>query len=321
MTMSHLVSGAINWDKTIFVQKFPKIGEEVQVERVIDFPGGKGANVAVSSARILGRDKVVLFGALGSDLLAKEHLEILRKDGIITDLIQFTRETSSGQAYIIVDSYGRNSIMTFKKANDILTDRMAETKTVLSTIRSSSLVTVIDPPLAVAKKLIFQSAGSQKITVWAPGMLSSIGVKNVIDIIRHIDFLVVNSYESSLLSGNSDPVAACRMLATKNKNMRVIITRGKKGCIFGENDCITSVPTVNVAERGFKAANTVGAGDAFIGAFCAMKILGKENLESLFLANMAGSIKITKKETRGSPTIHELTEFSGSIKVKCKKLE
>ncbi|HYT43912.1 MAG TPA: PfkB family carbohydrate kinase, partial [Methylomirabilota bacterium] len=92
MTISHLVSGAINWDKTIFVQKFPKIGEEVQVERVIDFPGGKGANVAVSSARILGKDKVVLFGALGSDLIAKEHLEILRKEGVITDLIQFTRE-------------------------------------------------------------------------------------------------------------------------------------------------------------------------------------------------------------------------------------
>ena len=43
--------------------------------------GGKGANVAVSSARMLGRDKVVLFGASGSDLVANEHLEILRKDG------------------------------------------------------------------------------------------------------------------------------------------------------------------------------------------------------------------------------------------------
>jgi ribokinase len=321
MRISHLVSGAINWDKTIFVQKFPKIGEEVEVERVIDFPGGKGANVAVSSARLLGRDKVVLFGALGSDLVANEHLEILRKDGIITDLIQFTREASSGQAYIIVDSYGRNSIMTFKKANDILTDRMVETENVVSTIRSCSLVTVIDPPLAVARKLVFQSAAAQKITVWAPGMLSSIGAKKVIDIIRHINFLILNSYESSLLSGNSDPVAACRRLATKNKNMGVIITRGGKGCIFGENEGIISVPAVNLAEKGFEVSNTVGAGDAFIGTFCAMKILGKDNLESLISANVAGSLKITKKETRGCPTFHELIEFSRSIKVKYKKLE
>src|SRR5439155_10287208 len=114
---------------------------------------------------LLGRDKVVLFGALGSDLVANEHLEILRKDGIITELIQFIREASSGQAYIIVYSYGRNSIMTFKKANDILTDRMVETENVVSTIRSCSLVTVIDPPLAVARKLVFQSAAAQKMTV------------------------------------------------------------------------------------------------------------------------------------------------------------
>ena len=62
------------------------------------------------------------------------------------------------------------------------------------------------------------------------------------------------------------------------------------------------------------------AGDAFIETYCATKILGNDNLESLFLANVAGSLKITKKETRGCPTIHELFEFSRSIKIKYKKL-
>jgi len=52
-----------------------------------------------------------------------------------------------------------------------------------------------------------------------------------------------------------------------------------------------------------------------------MKILGKDNFESLFLANVAGSIKTTKEETRGSPTLDELIEFSRSIKAKYKKLE
>ena len=130
------------------------------------------------------------------------------------------------------------------------------------------------------------------------------------DTIRYVNYLVLNPSECSLLSGNSDPVTACRRLVTKNKNMGVIITRGEKGCIFGENEGIISVP----AKKGFEASNTVGAGDAFIGTFCAMKILG-------ILANVAGSLKITKKETRGCPTIHELIEFSRSIKVKYKKLD
>lgn len=191
----------------------------------------------------------------------------------------------------------------------------------LNTIRGSSLVTVIDPPLAVAKKLIFQSAARQKITVWALGMLSSIGVKNVMETIRYVNYLVLNASECSLLSGNSDPVAACRTLATKNKSMQVIIPRGEKGCIFGKNDDIISIPTANVVGKGFKVTNTAGAGDAFLGTFCAMKILGKDNFESLFLANVAGSIKTTKEETRGSPTLDELIEFSRSIKAKYKKLE
>jgi hypothetical protein len=37
MTISHIVTGVINWDKTIFVKKFPKEGEEVKVERIIEF--------------------------------------------------------------------------------------------------------------------------------------------------------------------------------------------------------------------------------------------------------------------------------------------
>jgi hypothetical protein len=39
----------------------------------------------------------------------------------------------------------------FKQANDTLADRMVGSKNMLNTIRGSSLVTVIDPPLAVAK--------------------------------------------------------------------------------------------------------------------------------------------------------------------------
>lgn len=57
----------------------------------------------VTSARIQGEDKIALFGALGSDFILNRHFETLRRDGIITNLIQFAKESSSGQAYIIVD--------------------------------------------------------------------------------------------------------------------------------------------------------------------------------------------------------------------------
>ncbi|MDQ6667980.1 MAG: hypothetical protein M3Y53_07105 [Thermoproteota archaeon] len=60
------------------------------------------------------------------------------------------------------------------------------------------------------------------------GSRNAIGVENDVDSIRYVNYLVLNPSECSLLSGNSDPVAACRTLATKNKSMQVIITRGEK---------------------------------------------------------------------------------------------
>lgn len=313
MKIRHIVTGVINWDKTIFVRKFPKEGEEVKVERIVDVPGGKGANVAVASSRILGKDKVALFGALGSDIIADKQLEILRNEGILTNLIQFTKEVPSGQAYIIVDSDGRNTVMTFRQANDILSDKTLESKNMLRYIAESSLLTVIDPPIAVAKKLIVMAAANQKIVVWAPGLLSSSGIENVLDVINKVNFLILNESECSLMSGISEPLSGCKKLSLKKNNMRVIVTRGEKGCIFGKNGDVISIPTVDLVERGLKKVNTVGAGDAFIGTFCAMKILGKDDLESIFLANLSGTLKVTKEETRGSPTLDELIEFRNTI--------
>jgi ribokinase len=224
MTISHIVTGVINWDKTIFVKRFPIEGEEVKVERIIDIPGGKGANVAVASSRILGKGKVALFGALGSDFIADKQLEVLRNEGILTDLIQFTG-VPSGQAYIIVDSEGRNAVMTFRQANDILDDKILGSKNMLTYIAETQLVTVVDPPITVAKKLIVMSAANQKIVVWAPGLLSSSGIENIMDVIDNINFLILNDSECFSMSGICDPLSGCNKLSMKKSNLGV---RGTK---------------------------------------------------------------------------------------------
>jgi ribokinase len=321
MAISHIVAGVINWDKTIFVNKFPKEGDEVKVERIVDVPGGKGANVAVASSRILGRDKVALFGALGSDFIADKQLEILRNEGILTNLIQFTMEVVSGQAYIIVDSDGRNAIMTFRQANDSLSQKMLESKNMLKYIVDSSVVTVVDTPLAVTEKIILMTAAKQKIVVWAPGLLSSSGIGNVTGVIKNVDYLILNESECSVMSGICDALSGCRKLSLKQNNMGVIVTRGEKGCIFGKDGDIISIPAVDLVEQGLKKVNTAGAGDAFIGTFSAMKILGKDDLESIKMANLSGALKVTREETRGSPRIHELIEFSKCIKKEPHKLD
>ena len=64
-----------------------------------------------------------------------------------------------------------------------------------------------------------------------------------------------------------------------------------------------------------KILNTAGAGDAFIGTFAAMKILGSDDIESLISANVSGAIKSTRENIRGSPTLQEILEIKQNLKL------
>ncbi|MFQ6135511.1 MAG: PfkB family carbohydrate kinase, partial [Nitrososphaerales archaeon] len=55
--------------------------------------------------------------------------------------------------------------------------------------------------------------------------------------------------------------------------------------------------------------NTTGCGDAFLGAFCASKIQGYSDLEAVKRGNLAGALKATRSETRGSPTVEEMQKY------------
>lgn len=81
-----LVCSAINWDITVFVDRFPNPGEEVHVMRVISVPGGKAANTAVAAVKILGTNNVGIIGMLGLDDIAESQIKILQNEEIDTSL-------------------------------------------------------------------------------------------------------------------------------------------------------------------------------------------------------------------------------------------
>jgi len=60
---------------------------------------------------------------------------------------------------------------------------------------------------------------------------------------------------------------------------------------------------------GRRVVNTVGCGDAFIGAFAASKVMGLEDVDALRRGCAAGSFKATRKETRDGPTSYELDQI------------
>ncbi|MGH9910011.1 MAG: carbohydrate kinase family protein [Nitrososphaerales archaeon] len=304
-----LVSGAINWDTSIFVDAFPKAKEEIKAKKVISVPGGKGANVAVASARILGSNNVGIIGALGDDDIAKRQIEILKDEGVDTSCIKQIQNTSSGQAYIVVDHTGENFIITYKAANHMITVDMVNDEVTSKALNECKLVTVIDPPLEVADAIITNARNLGKTVIWSPGLLVRNGFEKIRETLMKTNYIILNEPEAKILVGMENAREACLTLSGKMNGKKVIGTLGAKGCIFCWDTKTAVIPAPNPLDLELKVVNTVGAGDAFVGAFSALKIKEFGDMESLFLANIAGALKTTKEETRGSPSYKEIREY------------
>ncbi len=65
----------------------------------------------------------------------------------------------------------------------------------------------------------------------------------------------------------------------------------------------------DLKSRGLKVVNTVGCGDAFLGAFVAALSEGRSDREALEWGNCAAGLKATRPETRGSPDRETLLKY------------
>ena len=293
--------GAINWDINLFVKKFPRKGEEVVVGRILRVPGGKAGNVAVAAARLLGPNQSAVFGGLGKDSVAAEQVKIFEKEGVIISGLKFTAEAESGQAYIIVDEQGENMIHTHQGANGAFTPADLDDSLRQKLVSDASVVTIMDPPFDTAVKLATQSKRLKKTVVWDPGVKSELGLNKVTAILENVDYVVANESEVLNLTGSENYDSASSLFRKINERTKLVAKLGANGCFLLDKDERISSKALDIESVGLKVVNTVGCGDAFLGAFVAALSEGRSDVDALKWGNCAGGLKATKSETRGSP--------------------
>jgi ribokinase len=304
-----LVCGAINWDTTLFVDRFPNPGDEVRVMKVISVPGGKAANTAVAAVKILGADSVGVIGMLGVDDIAERQIRILQNEGIDTSLIFRHDGMISGQAYVIVDSKGENVILTHQAANLAIRTVHIVRPEVLYAIDKSSTIIIIDPPLDVAGSLIIYARRAGKSVIWSPALLTNYGLSALQRYMTDVDYLILNQQEARFLTSMDDGVRACTEISNSFRGRSVVVTLGDKGCVTCRDGKSMMIPPMHLAFSDLKIVNTVGAGDTFVGAFGAFKLKGFEDSRALYFANIAAALKTTREETRASPTYEEIKQY------------
>src|ERR1700676_336870 len=94
------VAGSINMDVVATAERHPRIGETVAGNAVNYFPGGKGANQAVASAK-LGAP-TTLIGRLGTDAFGEHLRTFLAAQAVDFTHVKDTSDAHSGTAIITV---------------------------------------------------------------------------------------------------------------------------------------------------------------------------------------------------------------------------
>ncbi len=121
-----IVSGSLNMDLTIRVDRMPNEGETIHGYDFLINTGGKGGNQAVAAAK--SGAETVLIGSIGGDAFGNQILESLKNYGINTASIKIQKDEYTGSAMIICSDDDNRIILNpganFSLDFDFVKDRL-----------------------------------------------------------------------------------------------------------------------------------------------------------------------------------------------------
>jgi ribokinase len=293
------VAGSINMDVVATAERHPKIGETVAGREVLYFPGGKGANQAVSAAK-LGAS-TTLIGRLGKDSFGRELKTFLAAQGIDLSYVQEIDSAHSGTA-IITLANADNTIVVIPGANGLVSP--ADFSAV-ALAKGDVAVSQFEIPLPTVAAFFKHARAAGATTILNPAPAIAFGA----ELLDLVDILILNETELGLLAGtalhDSDNVArfidAAKIMQGSGKRI-ICVTLGKRGVL-----ALSDGKPLMIEGRVVKAVDTTGAGDCFVGSVAAQLAAGKSLSDALNYANVAASICVQRMGAAPSmPTAAEV---------------
>ena len=286
------VIGSCNMDMIVESDIRPKAGETVMGKRLILSPGGKGANQAVAAAKVGG--DVYMIGCVGDDANGEMMCHTLQNSGVNTKYVNVLSHEITGTAHIIL-AEGDNSIIVLSGANGKVNQAVVDKAWDIIS-QSAIILLQHEIPLDTVGYII-QRAYDEKIPVLLnPAPYADIPK----DWIDKVSYLTPNEHEAALIFPHMTREEILHAYPRK-----VVMTIGKEGVIYGDNDSIVHVPGFDVS-----VVDTTGAGDTFNGAFAVACTEGKSMEEAVRFANAAAALSVGKIGAQaGMPVREEVEEL------------
>ena len=264
-----VVVGSANLDLVATLDHLPKPGETIVALGYAEHAGGKGVNQAVACARMGARTAFV--GCVGNDDAGVFLRGVLENEGIDTTMLRVV-DMPTGRAFINVDSRGENEIVVVSGANTQV--GIAHDAIVLPMARV--VLMQLEIPLTTVRNALQLARRNGALTVLNPAPFKALdaGVLSLVDVI------VPNETESAACGGTQVLLDA----GVKT----VLTTLGERGAVINTHTSATSIAPHKVV-----AVDTVGAGDAFIGALSAELARGATISDAAAVGAVAGALATT----------------------------
>jgi ribokinase len=311
------VLGSLNIDISLPVPHLPGPGETVLARQpAVVGGGGKGANQAVAAARLGAA--VRMAGCCGEDEFGDRLRAGLSAEGVDVGGVRTVPGVSSGLALITVDPAGENAIAVAPGANGLVGEQEVAAAFAAP---CDVLVLSAEVPVAALAAALREAAERGVTTV-----LNLAPVPEGADTLlaEGVDWLVVNETEAGTLLGQQvagvagAKAAAVRLAAGAVADgpgrgngpgggdgagggdgpgggngagaCQVIITLGAAGAVLDGPEGALTVPGFAVS-----SVDSVGAGDAFVGALAVALASGVEPAVAVRGACAAGAAATTRR--------------------------
>lgn len=286
-----VVIGSSNTDMVIKSDKLPNPGETILGGEFLLNPGGKGANQAVTAARLGG--KVTFIAKIGSDAFGKNSIGLYSSEGINTEFIFSDPEKPSGIALINVNESGENSIVVAPGANGLLSVEDIE-KAKCEIESADILLMQLEIPLSVVEHSAKLAYDKGVKVILNPAPASELPDS----LLECLYIITPNKNEAEALSGIkiTDIESAKKAAAVIRERGvdTVIITMGELGAIICD-DQLQQIPAVSV-----KTVDTTAAGDVFNGALSVALAEDKSIVDAVIFACKCAALSVTKLGAQSS---------------------
>lgn len=291
------VVGSLNVDQVVRTARLPGAGETVIGGPVETHPGGKGANQAVAAARLGAA--VSMIGCVGGDEHGHRMRSTLAADGVDASRVIVREGTATGLAVITLGDAGENTIVVVPGANAALTpDDLHGHRDPIA--QADVLLMQLETPLetVAAAAAMARDAGTTVMLNAAPA------VALPADLLGLVNVLIVNETEAAIVTrapAGADEAGLLTRLADLPVDT-VVLTLGSRGSWFSHARAAAN----RLEAYSVDPVDTVGAGDAFVGALATRWAEHQVNaarggldamavLDAVCWGNAAGALACTRR--------------------------